>query len=218
MWQLKFEYAHKDCLYSSHVKHLRLIMQGYPLNHFIEKGKLRLTGLQILQGSAVNVQKYIAALKKTKNIHKIERISENVFFYETILSSNLEYYQSFYHPQIFYLSPIRHQHGKELFEIASWDRKLLEKIMNNVKQNKNTLHFKLLLLRRMPVKKVFIPQILPKLTDKQRVILSLAKERGYWNYPKKTNLNQLAGELKLSKSTVHEILKRGEARLLDFFI
>src|SRR3989338_10000127 len=137
MWQLKFEYSHKDCLYSPHVKRLDLIMQGYPLNHFLNNGKLQLTGLQIIQGTPAKIKKYISNLKKTKNIRKIELISKNAFFYETIITSNLEYYGSFYHPQIFYLSPIKHQHGKELFEIASWNRKLLEKIMNNVKHNEN---------------------------------------------------------------------------------
>jgi|SRR3989338_3130707 len=218
MWQLKFEYMHKDCLYSSHVKQYDLTMYGYPLSNFLENGRLRLTGLQILQGSTDGIKKYLLTLKRKPSIRKIEIISPNAFLYEAIISHNISYYQSLYHHQIFYLVPIVHQRGKEIFEVASWDRGLLEKIMNNVRHNQNTTNFKLLALKKMPVKSLFLPQILPKLTDKQRYVLKLAQERGYWHYPRKTDLNQLAKELKLAKSTVHEIVKRAEAKLMDYFI
>lgn len=218
MWQLKFEHAHQDCLYSPHVKRFDLVMYGYPLTHVLEENKLWLTGLQIVYGTDHGVKKYILALRKTPNIKKIEMVTPNAFFYEAVVTKNIFYYQNIYHQRIFYPSPIIHKHGKEMFEVASWNRSLLEQIMQNVQSNKNTKYFKLLALERVPVKRLFLPQILPKLTEKQRQILRLAQERGYWQYPRRTNLNKLAQELKLAKSTVHEIIKRGEAKLIEFLM
>ncbi|MDO8655859.1 MAG: helix-turn-helix domain-containing protein [Nanoarchaeota archaeon] len=218
MWQLKFEYKHLDCLYSSQIKKLGLTMYGYPLNNFLKEGKLHLTGIQILQGDNKKVKQYIKYLRHQKKIQQIELIAENSFFYEAVIDSNISYYQNLYHYQIFYSHPIIHCKGKEIFEVTSWNRELLEKIMNNVKYNKNTRYFKLLALKRTPTQKIFLPQILPKLTEKQQIVLKLAKERGYWKYPKEANLNQLAQELKIAKSTLHEILKRGEAKLIDFYM
>lgn len=193
-------------------------MYGYPLGMVKEKEMVLLTGMQILQGAPVNIKKYIAILRKSKQIKRLEVIADNAFFYETSINANLNYYQNLYTQQIFYVSPIVHQQGNEMFNIASWRRDLLENIIKNVQQNSNTRYFKLLFLRKMHTKKLFIPQILPTLTEKQRRALSLAKERGYWNYPKEVNLDKLARELKVAKSTAHEILRRAEARLLDYFI
>ena len=218
MWRLKFEYQHRDCLYSSLIKKLDLIMYGYPLNHFLKDGKIHLTGIQIIQGDRQKIKQYVQYLRHQKKIQRIELISENSFFYEAVIDSNISYYQNLYHYQIFYSHPIIHLKGKEIFEVTSWNRELLEQIMNNVKNNRYTQYFKLLVLRRMPVQRIFLPQILPRLTEKQGILLKLAKERGYWNYPRKVNLNQLAKELKIAKSTAHEILKRGEAKIMDFYL
>lgn len=218
MWQLKFEYAHRDCLYSQQLKKLKLVMYGYPLNHYVAGRKLYLQGMQIIKGEEKDVQRYVRYLKKRPAIKQLEQVSAKVILFQTVISSNLPYYQNLYNPKVFYLSPIIHHQGQEIFEIASWEREVLSRIMKNIMSNRNTSSFKLHYLKRTPLSRIFLPQLLPKLTEKQRKVLSLAQERGYWHYPRKIDLNQLAKELKLAKSTVHETLKRAEARLLEYYI
>lgn len=218
MWQLKFQHIHKDCLYLKQLQKLQLTMYGYPLNYFKESKTYFFHGLQILYGDNKNIKKYFSYLKNLSSIRNIEFISENTLLFEARIKNNISYYQNIYNQKIIYLKPILHKDGVETFEVASWDRKLLEKIIKNVQTNKNSADFKLYLLKQKIPKEIFLPQILPKLTSNQRRIITITKALGYWEYPRKITLDQLAKQLKLSKSSLHETIRRAEVKILNFFI
>lgn len=55
------------------------------------------------------------------------------------------------------------------------------------------------------------------LTDRQEQVISLAYRLGYFEFPKKVNLTQLARKLGVSKSTLSEILRAGEAKILHAY-
>jgi hypothetical protein len=53
------------------------------------------------------------------------------------------------------------------------------------------------------------------LTSKQERVLKSALETGYYDYPKRTSTEDLAGSLGISRSTVSEILRRAERRIIS---
>jgi len=55
------------------------------------------------------------------------------------------------------------------------------------------------------------------LTDRQDQVLSLAYKLGYFEFPKKINLSQLAKKLGVAKSTLSEILRTGEEKILHTY-
>ncbi len=193
-------------------------MYGYPLNYFIEKGVFFLSGVQIITGDFSKIKKYISKITSLKNVKNFELIAPNTFIFQARITKNIPYYKKVYSQKILYLHPIIHQDNKETFEIASWDREVLQDIIKNVKSNKNTVFFKLHHIKRKVPQEMFIPQMLPKLTPKQRSIVKLAKDLGYWQYPRKTNLTQLAQKLNIGKPSLHERLRRVESRIINFFI
>jgi predicted DNA binding protein len=75
---------------------------------------------------------------------------------------------------------------------------------------------KLLFLKQIKVPKIFIPEIMPELTDKQYNAFKLASEQGYYEFPRKTNLHKLAKLAKVSRPTFEEHLRKAEIRLLRF--
>jgi len=52
------------------------------------------------------------------------------------------------------------------------------------------------------------------LTSRQREAFELARERGYYEWPRETSVTELAAELEVSKPTVLEHLRTAESRLL----
>jgi predicted DNA binding protein len=52
------------------------------------------------------------------------------------------------------------------------------------------------------------------LTERQDQVLSLAHKLGYFEFPKKINLSDLAKKLGVAKSTLSEILRTGEEKIL----
>ncbi|AFZ71395.1 helix-turn-helix domain-containing protein [Natronobacterium gregoryi] len=59
---------------------------------------------------------------------------------------------------------------------------------------------------------------LPELTDRQREVLSLAVERGYYELPRETTTRELAGDFDLSRRTVEDHLRRAERKLLTTLV
>lgn len=56
------------------------------------------------------------------------------------------------------------------------------------------------------------------LTSKQEKIIKIAFEKGYYDYPKGITLRGLSNILKISSSTLNEILRRGEKKIIrDYY-
>jgi len=55
------------------------------------------------------------------------------------------------------------------------------------------------------------------LTDRQEQVVSLAYKLGYFEFPKKVNLSQLASKVGVSKSTLSEVLRAAEAKILHAY-
>jgi len=53
-----------------------------------------------------------------------------------------------------------------------------------------------------------------QLSDKQREVFELARKRGYYDYPREVSGSELADELGIAKTTLHEHLRKVEATLL----
>lgn len=54
-----------------------------------------------------------------------------------------------------------------------------------------------------------------RLTRSQREVYELARERGYYEWPRETSTRELADELDVSKTTLLEHLRTAESKLLD---
>ena len=55
---------------------------------------------------------------------------------------------------------------------------------------------------------------LDRLSSRQREVFRLARARGYYDHPRRADVKRLSEELGVSTSTVHEHLRKAEARLL----
>jgi predicted DNA binding protein len=56
------------------------------------------------------------------------------------------------------------------------------------------------------------------LTTRQEQILSIAFERGYFDFPKKQGLEQLAADTGIRASTLAEIIRRGQKKILGEYL
>jgi DNA-binding CsgD family transcriptional regulator len=55
------------------------------------------------------------------------------------------------------------------------------------------------------------------LTSRQREVLAVARERGYYEIPRRTSVREIADELGCSKSTVSNHLRKAESRLVALY-
>jgi len=52
------------------------------------------------------------------------------------------------------------------------------------------------------------------LSERQREVIELARQRGYYEWPRETNASDLAEELKISKTTLLEHLRKAESKII----
>ncbi|MFA5797380.1 MAG: helix-turn-helix domain-containing protein [Candidatus Woesearchaeota archaeon] len=213
MWSLKYEYRHRDCTYQPMAKKLGVVLYSQLINNWQENNLLYITAIHRIEGTPAAVKKYLAYLKKLSL--KMEQVSANMAFTLAIKKTNMKYYAAIYNPLLIYPRPIRHEGDREYVEILCWDKKPLMHIVDVIANNDETTYFKLFHLKQRHTKDVFVMQAIDHCTGKQRRIFEFASQQGYYAYPRKINLDEIARHFKITKSTCHEILRRAETHLLN---
>ena len=214
MWIAKFRNWHKTCLIRPLCVKYQVTDYVYLLNQWKEKKKFYYTELHILEGEKENTKKFIEEFKKDKSLKKIEVNEDQVLTLNVLNKKDYSIYASVFDKRIIYTKPvIQHVDGYETWELASWDKKTLIKIMD-------IPYFKMEILSIKKIKGVnlFLPQIQPNISEKQMKALQIAIKNGYYKFPRKTNLNKLAKIEKVSKQTFQENLRKAENKLIPFLV
>jgi predicted DNA binding protein len=97
--------------------------------------------------------------------------------------------------------------------MACWDKEPLMQILERLPKE---FEIKLKSITQTKISDIFLPHVMPKLSDKQKEVINLAVKRGYYEFPRKVNLNGLAKELKLSKPTLQQHLRTAEKKVVPF--
>ena len=216
MWIAKIRLVDKNCIWATRCKKFNIYDYQYPLGFYEVKEGLALMMHHVLEGKEKDIKNYIKDVKKDKRIKKLE-VKKNVIIslaVEKRTKKELKAFEALYNEKLIYVKPgINYPDGSEIWEIASFDRKDLVQLFSFVEKH---YQGKLLFLKQIKVPKIFIPKIMPELTDKQYNAFKLASEQGYYEFPRKTNLHKLAKLAKISRPTFEEHLRKAEIKLLKF--
>ncbi len=211
MWVAKFKIWHKNCLLRPRcVKH-QITDFVYLINSWVEKKKFYYTELHILQGREENKRKFIKDLKKEDSIKKFEQGGNYIF---TLNEEPIEkqYYSPVFDPKIIQVKPVvQRVDGFEDWELACWDKETLMKIIDVP-----VFDVELIYIKQTKLSDIFLPHIYPKLSPKQKEAIELAVKHGYYQYPRKINLEKLAEMSGVKRQTYQENLRRAEKKLIPF--
>jgi predicted DNA binding protein len=214
MWYLKIRYKHSDCLYTSKIHELTLSLFHFYLGSYT-KGKFSYSSaFQKLEGEKKNINKYLEHLKKSKKVEKLE-VYNNAVLLLTKHKNELRTYTELYNPSFLYPSPATvDKEGFEVVQIAFWEKKPLQELVQALKEDATTTHIEILHFIKKDMDDLYVARLLPKLPAKQKEAIQLAYKLGYYTFPRKVNLDTLAKIAKVSKPTFRENLRRAESQLL----
>jgi len=105
------------------------------------------------------------------------------------------------------ISSVELKDGREIWRVAANSKKQLLKLLHELKK-----------LGKVEVLKLKRMSYDAKLTKKQLTILNIARELGYYDWPRRITLTELAKRVGLSKSTVAEHLRKAESKLVEKFL
>jgi predicted DNA binding protein len=207
MWVAKFVFdASKAVIGSAAIKN-KLQIHCYPVSVYRQGSSIRVSFVMVLSHD------HAASFnKELKSTGRVTFCSQKGNF---IIGQFIEpcKYEMIYNPELMHLKPwiIDGETGTETFVIGSWKRRNLTRISDIIKEK----HLgKMLYIKRKEPSDFFMVNMLPKLTSKQRKAIELAIKNGYYFFPRKTNLEDLAKAMHVSYSTFQAHLRKAEHKLI----
>jgi len=210
MWILKLKIKH-DCTIGNKCEKYKVISYSLTLGNWKKDGYSYTSERHTLEGDQESIKRYLDDIKKDKRVTNLE-LSGNTLFFVGKDKENIP--SSFYNQKMFFPKPVFvDKQGYEYWEIASYDKNVLSKFLQELrKQNYETLE--ILQFKNVKLNNVHFPSIMPNLTEKQKRAFELAVEHGYYDIPKRTELKKLAKLMNISLATYQEHLKRAEAKVV----
>jgi predicted DNA binding protein len=208
MWIAKIKFKH-DCILGNRCEKYNVSLQSVAFSNFKERGRNVTSSMHYASGDPKDINKFINDLKKDPAVIKLER-KKDMFI---LLEKAGEKAVAYYHPKIIFIKPVLvNQEGYELWEVGSWDKKVISDFIDNVE--KDIEDFELLGFYQEGLDNVFFPKLMPDLTAKQKRAMELAIQNGYYKSPRKTSLRKLAKLMGISLATYQQHLSSAEEKLI----
>jgi len=218
MWVAKFKLMDDKDIYSPLCKKFKIDFFAVPYTQFTKNKKINLLVGGVISGSEESKNKLIVEIKQDSRVKSIERYHDFILVHaqHPISRETEAEIKIFYNPQYIRTKPVHVAvDGWEYWEVACLDRTELNKIINAATKH---YHGELFSVRQEKLKSVSSLEITPVLTEKQFEAIKLAYKEGYYNYPRKLTIPQLAKSVKRSYSTFQENLSKAENKLIEYFL
>ena len=207
MWVAKVKVS-TEGLGSFYAKKHKLLMTGYPVSAFPLEDSLHVVLAGLISGKTKNKKEFLNELAKEKQVIHVESRNDFVI---VVLKEPLQA-SALYNPFIIFIKPIiLLPTGEYIVEFASWRKDKILNVLTLLKKHRNA---EILKFKKEPIKNISITRMLPELTDKQKLVLDMAVQDQYYDYPRKIDIKQLAKKAGLSESTFREHLRLAEKKII----
>ena len=218
MWIAKFKLMDDKDIYSPLCKKYKIDFFAVPYTQFTKDKKINLLVGGVISGSEENKKQFVVGLKNDSKVKSLERYHDFILVHAQHPSSREAEAEIkiFYNPQYIRTKPIHVAiDGWEYWEVASLNREELNKLIHVAIKYYGGELFS---IKKEILKSVTSLETTPHLTAKQLEAIKLAYKEGYYNYPRRLTIPQLAKSVKRSYSTFQENLRKAENKLIDYFL
>ena len=211
MWIAKFKVWHAD---SAAVDVSRDFPESqfltYYLNNYDKNGTTFINKVAITMGPRKS--ELIRRLAEDPRLVSFKMEGAQLFY---TLRAKDAFHELLFDRTIFFTKPILVRNGFEYWTVASWNKADLTALYARVKalekQKKALIEMNEIREQQLDL---FLPNVLSRLTDKQRDALSAAVREGYYEYPRRTSLEGLAKRLGVPRTTLQSHLRKAERALV----
>jgi len=158
-----------------------------------------------IYGSEEDLERIPEELKKLKYVIEFDlQKTKKGTLSGSVIVSHCRICEAISEGEIFLIGAETKDDGSFVWKVLSSNKKNISKVIENLNKVQEA---KLLSISHLSPTDV--------LTSRQEEILRIALERGYFDHPRRVTLKELAKMLGVSPSTLSEIIKRGEKRILE---
>ncbi len=211
MWTLKLRVVH-NCVIGNRCRKFKCWAYTIPFGAWDEHGYSYTSHLHTVEGPKKNVEEFLIDLKKDKEIVHYERFGNTVFLVQKRKTKDVII--AHYNNKLFMVRPFyTSAEGNEYAEYCSWNKENLQECLQSMQKTPG-MDIVVEKFHQTKLGDIYVANPLPQLSGKQREALQLAIAHGYYNYPRKIELQQLAKLMKLTSSTYQEHLRKAEGKLI----
>jgi len=217
MWVLKLSLKDKKGIFSWRNKRFNVRTYAYRTGYYKKANNAYLNAIILIEGNEKNKQEFIKSLRDDKYIKKFEvkRDLINCLIVKPIRISSERKENIFYSLELIHIKPVfTNEEGIEIWEIGSWDKKILDKISEI---SEKFYEEKMLTLKELKISEsdILFFSLYPKLTNKQKQAFLLALNNKYYEFPRKTELKKLAKLVGVSYTTYQFHLRNAEKKIMN---
>ena len=209
MWVLKLKVdASKQISSALATKH-RVAFAGNPLSYYKDKNWVYLITTGVLFGEEKDKEKLIKEINESDMFPKAEFSKD----FAVVIMKQPLFTEPLWDPRIIRLNPaiVNLENMDNTWSLASFEREPLEKVLKLANKYMNA---ELIKFKQEKISNISFTKLIPEITDKQKRALELAIKNGYYEYPKKIKMEELAKIMGVSYSTYQAHLKKAEGKLL----
>ncbi len=208
MWVAELKVWHEGGMQLELSKELDVVVASYYLNVFKNRGHELVAKVFTVTGR--DKAEFIRRFQEDKRATHFHAEGDQLY---CAIPPNKIFHNAVLDKSIFFVKPIITKKGFEYWTVASWDKTALQDLVRKIGGSKRFAQAKLLSLSQKNLS-FFIPTIFGELTGKQRGAIELAYENGYYTFPRKISVEQLAQLAKTPRATFQEHLRKAEAKIL----
>lgn len=180
---------------------------GYYLSSFEEDGKTYLLTVALIFGSQKEVLKNV--LERDPTVKIIGREGDQMFF---VSEARKDFVSVVLDKSVFFVKPFMVKDGFEYWHPAAWKKEKLSEFLAKANALEN-VRAELVSIKEEPLN-LFLPNALSSLTPKQRDVLQKAYEEGYYDFPRKASLEEIAKKNGVPRTTFQNHLRKAENKLI----
>ena len=220
LWTAKLRGYDEGNILAARARKYSLTIHYYPINFYQKKSVFYFIASGVIKGNPLHIERCFAELKaltrptNDRYIVKLEH-SRETFLSITAHRSSAEVrtmVRYFYNPGLIHRKPaIIYPNGQEEWEVCAFDKSDLDRVL---RIGERLYKLELISLRRATVAGVQVMAAAPRLSMRQKQALELALNQGYYSYPRRVELAQLAQSSGIAPSTFHAHLRKAENKVM----
>lgn len=214
MFLAKLKLYHNDCPIVNRCVKFRTDVVSYPGNHYTKGGKEYVTTFcKFREADEEMRKKFLRDLKSDPQCTRLDVWGTN-FLYEYALEAEGEHVMLYYTAAMTFVEPtLNSQDGHEYWTVATTDKETIHGFFAQLKKHMDVA--KIVYVKEESDIDFAFPLVTQKLSKTQKKTLKIALEKGYYNFPRKCKLADIAKASGTSIATVQEHLRRAEAKILS---
>ncbi|MBI5036089.1 helix-turn-helix domain-containing protein [Candidatus Micrarchaeota archaeon] len=208
MWVARLKVWHANSYVVEKSKKLEGGYLNYYLNSFEKDGKTYLSRVAMFFGK--DADKFIDVIRSDPRLTVDEIDGRQVFF--TMPVTNV-FHTLIMKRGVFFVKPVIAEKGVEHWTVGAHRKEDLKKLYERINSLKPKAWAEWVSLKKERLD-LFTPNAVERLSEKQKWAFEQAVKNGYYTYPRKISLQDLAKQLKVPNTTMRIHLRKAEAKLL----